>query len=83
MSLTFTLVLVGAVLAVDLAVAAQAQVDALAAVTLELRLRADGTVLLIAAIVTLGETVAPPRLWDAVYLARRAGELLWGAGGGL
>lgn len=83
MNLTFTLVLVRAVLTVDLAVAAQAQVDALAAVTLELRLGADGTVVLVAAVVTLGETVAPPRLRDAVYLPRRAGELLWGACGGL
>lgn len=83
MSLTFTLVLVGAVLTVDLAIAAQAQVDALAAVTLELRLRADGTVLLVTAVVTLGKTVAPPRLRDAVHLPRRAAELLRGAGGGL
>lgn len=81
--LTFALVLVGPVLAVDLPVAAEAQVDALPAVALELGLRADGTVLLVAAVVTLGVTVAPPRLRDAVHLARGAGELLRGAGGGL
>lgn len=83
MSLTFTLVLVRSVLTVDLSVAAEAQVDALPAVALELGLRADGTVLLVAAVVTLGETVAPPRLRDAVNLPRGAGELLRGAGGGL
>lgn len=54
---------------VDLAVAAQAEVDALAAVALELCVGADGTVLLIAAVVALGEAVAAPGLWDAVHLS--------------
>lgn len=81
--LTFTLVLVGAVLTVDLSVAAQALVDALPAVALELGLGADGTVLLIAAVVTLGVTVAPPGLRDAVHLTGGTGELLRGAGGRL
>lgn len=36
--LTFTLVLVGPVLTIDLSIAAEAQVDALAAVALKLRL---------------------------------------------
>lgn len=81
--LTFTLALVGPVLTVDLSVAAEAQVDALPAVALELGLGADGTVLLVAAVVTLGVTVAPPRLRDAVHLAGRTGELLRGTGGRL
>lgn len=83
MSLTFALVLVGAVLAVDFSIAAEAQVDALPAVALELGLGADGTVLLVAVVVTLGETVAPPRLRNAVHLPRGAGELLRRAGRGL
>ncbi len=81
--LTFTLVLIRAVLTVDLSVAAEAQVDALPAVTLELGLGADGTVLLIAAVVTLRVTITPPCLRDAVHLTGRAGELLRGTGGGL
>lgn len=80
--LTFTLVLVGPVLTVDLPVAAEAQLDALAAVALELGVGADGTVLLVAAVVTLGVTVAPPGLRDAVHLPGRTGELLRGTGGG-
>lgn len=80
---TFTLALVGPVLAVDLPVAAQAEVNALPAVALELVLGADGTVLLVAAVVTLGVAVAPPGLRDAVHLAGGAGELLRGAGGRL
>lgn len=56
-------------MAVDLAVAAQAEVDALAAVALELCVRADGTVLLVAAVVALGEAITAPCLWDAVHLS--------------
>lgn len=82
-ALTFTLVLVGAVLAVDLAVTAQRQVHALAAVALELDLGAHGAVVLVAVVVALGVAVAAPRLRDAVHLARHALELLWGAGGRL
>lgn len=78
--LTFTLVLVGPVLTVDLPVAAEAQVDALPAVALELGLRADRAVLLVAAVITFWVTVASPRLRDTVHLTWCAGELLWGAG---
>lgn len=82
-SLTFALVLVGAVLAVDLAVAPEAQVDALATVALELALRANGAVLLVAVVVALGVAVAAPRLRDAVHFSRTARELLGGTRGGV
>lgn len=81
--LTFTLVLVGSVLTVDLSVAAEAQVDALPAVALELGLGADRTVLLVTAVVTFGVTVTSPCLRDTVHLTRGAGELLRGTGGRL
>lgn len=69
-SLTVTLlVLVGAVVAVELAVAAQAEVDTLPAVALELCVGANGTILLVAAVVALGEAVAAPCLRDAVHFA--------------
>lgn len=68
--LTVTLlVLVGAVVAVKLAVAAQAEVDTLPAVTLKLCVGANGTVLLVAAVFALWEAVAAPRLWDAVHVS--------------
>lgn len=72
----FTLVLVGPVLAVDLPVAALALPYALPAVALELGLGADGTFLLVAVVVALGEAVAPPGVGDAVHLSGDAGELI-------
>lgn len=80
---TFTLVLVRPVLTVELSVAAQTELDALAAVALELGLGADGTVVLVALVVALGVAVASPGLRDAVDLAGCAGELLRGTGGRL
>lgn len=73
--LTFTLVLVRLVLTVDISIATEAHVDALPTVTLELRLRTDWTVLLVAAVVTFHITVTPPGVWDAVHLPGTAGEL--------
>lgn len=81
--LTFTLVLVRAVLAVSLAVAAQRHVHTLAAVALELALWAHGAVGLVAVVVALGVAVAAPRLRNAVHFARHALELLRGTGGRL
>lgn len=45
--------------------------------------RADGAVLLVAAVVTLSEAVAAPRHGDAVDVSGGTGELLRGAGWGL
>lgn len=73
---TFTFVLIGPVLAVDLSVAAQSHVHTLLAVALELLVGADGTVSLVTAVVTLSEAVAAPGLRDAVHLAGHTGELL-------
>lgn len=73
---TFTFVLIRSVLAVDFSVAAQRKVHALLAVALELLVRADGTVTLVAAVVTLSETVTAPGLRDTVHLAGRTRELL-------
>lgn len=68
--LTVTLlVLIGAVVAIVFAVAAQVDVDTLAAVALELGVGANGTVLLVAAVVALGEAVAAPHLRDAVHFS--------------
>lgn len=78
---TFTLALIRSILTVKLAVAAQAQVDALPTVALKLRIGADRTVVLVAFVVAFGVTVAPPRLWDAVHLTGRTGELLRRTGG--
>lgn len=75
-TVTFTLVLVGSVLAVDLSVAAQSNVHTLLAVALELVFGADGTVSLVTAVVTLREAVAAPGLRDAVHLAGHTRELL-------
>lgn len=80
---TFTVLLVRVVCAVGLAVAAQLGADALALVALELEGRADGAVLLVAAVVALSKAVAAPRHGDAVDVSGGTGELLRGAGGGL
>lgn len=56
-------------MAVELAVAAQADVDALAAVALELGVGAYGAVLFVAFICALGDAVAAPHLRDAVHVS--------------
>lgn len=81
--LTFAVLLVGVVGAVSLSIAALLSADALAFDALELHGGADGAVLLVAAVVALGEAVAAPRHGDAVDVSGGAGELLRGAGGGL
>ena len=73
---TLTVLLVGVIGTVRFTVAASLSVDAASFVALELEGRADGAVLLVAAVVTLGEAVAPPGHGDAVDLPRGAGELL-------
>lgn len=81
--LTVAVGLVRAVLAVRLAVAAQAQVHALAPGTGELGGRAHRAALLVALVVTLGEAVAAPGPRDAVNLPGGASELVGGARGRL
>lgn len=81
--LTVAVSFVGAVLAVGLAVAAQAQVHALAPRAGELGGRAYRAALLVALVVTLGEAIAAPGPGDAVDLPGGTRELVRGAGGRL
>lgn len=80
---TLTVLLVRLVSAVCFAVAASLSIDAAPFITLELEGGADGTVVFITAVVTLGVTVAAPDHRNAVDLASGTGELLRGAGGRL
>lgn len=81
--LTIAVRLVGAVLAVRLAITAQPQVHALAPRTGELGGRAHRAALFVALVVTLREAVAAPGPWDAVDLPCGTRELVGGACGRL
>lgn len=78
---TLTVALVRLIGTVGFAVAAPVGVDAASSVALELQQRADGAVLLVAAVGALSEAVAAPGHGDAVDVPGGAGELLRGAGG--
>lgn len=81
--LTVTIRLVGAVLTVGLAIAAQAQVHTLAPRAGELGGGAHGAALLVALVVALGKAVTAPGPGDTVDLPRSTCKLVWGAGGRL
>lgn len=83
MGLTVTVGLVGAVLAVSLAVTPQTQVHTLAPCAGELGSRAHRAAQLVTLVVTLGEAVTAPGPGDAVDLPSGTRKLVGGAGGRL
>lgn len=80
---TFTVLLIRVIGTVRFTIAAPLSINAASFITLKLEGRADGTVLLIAAVVAFGEAVTTPGHRNTVDLPRGAGELLCGAGGRL
>lgn len=81
--LTVTVLLIRVVGAVGLSVAAPLGINTSSFIALELEGRADGTVLLVAAVVTFSIAITTPGHRDAVDLPCGAGELLCGTGGRL